>query len=1015
MLLFLIGLITRTPDESPYSFELPAGNALMMVSWIGTVIEISIPEYPNTNATTRYAIVDDRYTYFCFKYNATITLYFYNVVTYYVSAPVHLTVSSQIITNTESFSKGFDYYSNTKVMLDLPYYSRIRVKISTLEKGKFFYYSTALYYSEDGKIDTDRYNDPLSSSEVFEVKEDAHFICGPMTYGGRWHSMQVSAVNLLSDVSYGKMNPSIGLTVVSPVIYENSTYRLAENITGRSSTDHVINTTFLKLSEVPTHIVELNFSRELLDNSKIYYNFGSGNSRISRNTTLTHKSPFTPDLNIDFGNCSLYTFRKLNVTTIGFSSLTFDIFDIPEECGPRFCNITAGPEFHNLTILYQIDDEINQSFLGNNSVFLFKDKPFNITFYIIYDQCFEYTILKSVTIFQPHIINYINLTIDDMPETCFIEKSYTVQLFHNITAIDYRLTAYGEEIPFGGNITLNYTHPYIVEVLLNSGLCREYVIDTIKPIPNNKTVRIYDDNDVPYMCQFYRIHVSIDLPDQYKIGYKINGYGDFIKIENKYLYLNFYYDPYIDLYVISSPYCTAKIGTYYSSQRYKLIVINMESLPIKCRIPATKTPSKSLLPSDSPYPTPSKTPDATQSPTPSFTPSISNTPQRTQIYDDFVPKPVENTNSNSNSYEINSDGFKTSENDQIEFDISNNKLNTLTFEKGEIKITQKSSFNSEVPLYFVASNKNAKIIIDESVENSNIGVLSNNSPKIELSKNDNTLSLMNNELNGKIFISISNDKNIEKLIFNDVDNRGDFYLDVPKEVSIVSFKSFSVSGISTLKFTNEETGVKLLNLNNKIIKEINNDVQMEIREKIDVFSKSETSLTNVNLLGDLSIHDDSNLEINTLNITSNKSNFQIIFNSGSPYRSKPILVIENIKGLPAKINILSNSKISQLNNYPIIETNDAFSCKNLANLVVLQEGTKDKINAKCLESVKTIYLNSEVKKSKSGLGAGAIAGIVIGCIVGIAIIALVVFFVIKKKKDDTKSEDEDVSSLNLKL
>lgn len=60
-----------------------------------------------------------------------------------------------------------------------------------------------------------------------------------------------------------------------------------------------------------------------------------------------------------------------------------------------------------------------------------------------------------------------------------------------------------------------------MDVLFNSEICHEYIVKTIKPIPTNKTVRIYDDDDdVPYMCQFYRIHVSIDLPNQNKIGYR---------------------------------------------------------------------------------------------------------------------------------------------------------------------------------------------------------------------------------------------------------------------------------------------------------------------------------------------------------------------------------------------------------------------------------------------------------------------------------------------------------------
>ena len=99
----------------------------------------------------------------------------------------------------------------------------------------------------------------------------------------------------------------------------------------------------------------------------------------------------------------------------------------------------------------------------------------------------------------------------------------------------------------------------------------------------------------------------------------------------------------------------------------------MESLPENCRIPSTPFPSFSPSPSDTPEPT------VTQSPTSKMSPTPSISPQRTQIFHDYVQPPIKNID--SDSFELISNGFMTSENDKTEIKIENNKINTVTFEQ----------------------------------------------------------------------------------------------------------------------------------------------------------------------------------------------------------------------------------------------------------------------------------------------------------------------------------------------
>ena len=111
----------------------------------------------------------------------------------------------------------------------------------------------------------------------------------------------------------------------------------------------------------------------------------------------------------------------------------------------------------------------------------------------------------------------------------------------------------------------------------------------------------------------------------------------------------------------------------------------------------------------------------------------------------------------------------------------------------------------------------------------------------------------------------------------------------------------------------------------------------------------------------------------------------------------------------------SEDRIIILHQNPSIFDNEM--CNNWAEKVDTTNGYSGYcvINDKLNDGDNSVYAKRLIQKGKKkskGLGAGAIAGIVVGCVVFIAIIALILFFVIKKKKQHnlSKSLDENNES-----
>ena len=390
------------------------------------------------------------------------------------------------------------------------------------------------------------------------------------------------------------------------------------------------------------------------------------------------------------------------------------------------------------------------------------------------------------------------------------------------------------------------------------------------------------------------------------------------------------------------------------------------------------------------------------------------------------PLKVENKNTTSDFIEITNDGYITKEENEDKsekkFDKDPTSIKTITLLSNEVTISENNNIEStpENTLYLVASSKGTKITIKSSVNKSNVGILSDNSPTIVLEKSRNSVNLMNSGNEKENHITIDVEKNQEdgqevtELYFKDVENRnGEFSVIVPLNIEIISFMNLIMSRISTF-------GVKKNKENKRNIHKLDENeefVNVQIENLINIDSQSLVSISNVNLIGTLNIYDDSSLTMNENSNFSENSEINVVIRQSKSYTfDKPIIYVEHsLNSIPKAIILMSdpNNKKIDISNMPIIASEQFDLCSKLNGLVKFQDGKDGDISTKCEnhDNKKILLLSAKEKEGKKNkLGAGAITGIVIGCVAAVAIIAIVVIILIRRKRNNFSNDEDENNS-----
>lgn len=437
-------------------------------------------------------------------------------------------------------------------------------------------------------------------------------------------------------------------------------------------------------------------------------------------------------------------------------------------------------------------------------------------------------------------------------------------------------------------------------------------------------------------------------------------------------------------------------------------------------------------PSETPKETPSKSPQKTPSMTPIETPSSSPqmTPRRTPIEDNVTEIPIVTTFSDSSVFEMSENGFFEDESGNLTtVNRSQNVVSVVTFTQDKIEITESSEFSSTNPLYFVAYNKNARITLAENVTHSNIGVSSQNSPIVILSKSSHPLSFVNNEEEGSIEIdftqNVQDDQN--SLNLNQVNNKeGSLSLTVPSTVKAVSFSSITMSKLSYFSVSKSDTKGQILELDNE--NEIDNDLTVVVRDLLNVTFLSDATLkSDIEVTNEVSLFDDSSLTLDQMVNFSEDSYVKLIFrNLKQKTRKNPLIrVTKPFDSVPSRVVLSSdlNGELIDVTDLAFIEAKNFTSCEIWRQKFAFEKGRIGDIDSRCEllenetlvdENITVLYLSvrEAAPNREEELSVGAIIGIAAGCVTSVLFIVLLTTFLSKKGHSTTittevSSEQED--------
>ena len=367
--------------------------------------------------------------------------------------------------------------------------------------------------------------------------------------------------------------------------------------------------------------------------------------------------------------------------------------------------------------------------------------------------------------------------------------------------------------------------------------------------------------------------------------------------------------------------------------------------------------------------------------------------------------PIVDFVSDSLLFDMNEEGFFEDDSKYLTtVNKSSTFINTITFTQQKITITETAEFVSISPLYFVAKNGESTVFLTENVTHSNIGVSSDNSPTVILSKSDHPLSFVNGNDHGSINIDLnySPHSGVNTLNLNSLNNKvGIFTLTVPWEIKTVSFASIVLERMSSIQVSSgpEKSRIKDDDDDNFNV----DDVTVDVRNLLNVTSLSEYVVFNtIYLIGVLFIFDDSSLVLNKpVFFSPLNSRLKIVFRNLDKFREKPILKFEKVlNSVPATIILANelNGELIEFSDLSFIEAKNFTSCELWRQKIGFENGRDGSIESRCEEigneNVVALIVSARetVNKKEEDLSVGAIIGIVFGCIGAVLFVVLVAVF-----------------------
>lgn len=181
---------------------------------------------------------------------------------------------------------------------------------------------------------------------------------------------------------------------------------------------------FTKISDFtsqPPFSLKILSTTSLHSNAQIEIDHGSGKHPISTYFFYEKCLPFNSKLYITYKKCDSFYFKNISLTFAQNLTVQLTMSDIPQKCHSYSSSVLVKRDFPLMAkLFYRLNDEqmTQISFSRGNNVYLSRNFPYSLSFYIQYSRCIDFFDIKTVSVDDPFTLRKINISASDVPDEC---------------------------------------------------------------------------------------------------------------------------------------------------------------------------------------------------------------------------------------------------------------------------------------------------------------------------------------------------------------------------------------------------------------------------------------------------------------------------------------------------------------------------------------------------------------------------------------------------------------------